>query len=370
MDDQEDDPGNNDVVVDRRMNLKIPTFSGKENRGAVAAFILKAQTAIAAAGLENRPVEAAGYFAHALKGQAFEWFAIRTDTQPELRQDYEALLQAFKDRYLVPLTVTDLQDLKKELKQKEDENVMDFKDRCAYVQKLEMEEIPAADRAVPLFATTRDKYTLQKFLEGLRADIKTPLLQQAAQCENLDDYLAIAKDIEISLNKKKGDKMTTMGEVAQVNTDKLTKEDETKCSLQDVKRAVEEIQTLVVRGRGRGFMNRGRGTQAGRGMNSQRRGNNCFFCGIPGHWARDCRKRQTMQRGRGTQRGRFGGFRGNNNNNNGFNNQTNGATRGNVAFRRNNWPTTNNYTNNNTAANMNNVDAHIPNAIDWVQDFQ
>ena len=60
-----------DDVIDRRLNLKIPSFSGKENRGAVATFILEAQTAITAAGLLNRPIEAAGYFAHALKKTGF-----------------------------------------------------------------------------------------------------------------------------------------------------------------------------------------------------------------------------------------------------------------------------------------------------------
>lgn len=50
------------------------------------------------------------------------------------------------------------------------------------------------------------------------------------------------------------------------------------------------------RGRGRGqdgARNRaGAGGQRGRGANGAPHDNNCRYCDIPGHWARECRKKQ------------------------------------------------------------------------------
>jgi len=299
-----------------KMSLKIPLFHGTETRGEIAAFISKADAAIKAGGygVPAKSEEAASYIAFSLRGAGFEWFDVLQSENPAVARDYPQLMQAFKDRWVMDLTLTEIQDMKAALKQTAEEGVLRFADRCAFVQKMENANVSDADKATNFFKAANDKAITAKFLEGLRTDIKERVLAQSKGCNNIQDYRQLARDIEVALQKDKQKKVnpaaTPTGEVAATKTDMNKKTEEEKeeepLTLELLKK---EIATLGgfnknnrgTRGRGRGQTQRG-GFPNGRGRgNPNRKPGNCNYCQIPGHWARECRQRLNA-----TQRGNFG----------------------------------------------------------------
>ena len=139
-DDDDNDNGNGnedneDVTRPAKVGYRIPSFSGKEDRAGVMAFLLKVETAIAAAGLDApaRSQQAANLLAHSLKGNAFAWYSALKSKNPITVNRYVRLLEAFKLRYLAPLTVNEVRQMKDTLVMRNDEDVLQFRDRKSVV---------------------------------------------------------------------------------------------------------------------------------------------------------------------------------------------------------------------------------------------
>ena len=331
-------------VAPGRLSLKIPRFTGTESRVEVAGFLMKAQSAIAAAGLagDDRSEEAAGYLAHALADTALQWYQTVTFDDPDLKKDYQRLLTSLKNRFEQPLTVNELQQLKTALKQKKGEPVRAFYDRCAFVQSLELSEATPEQKATDFYKNTRDRYLRQKFLEGLLPDLKSAVQAQSKQCTTLNDFLVVAHDVEIAMKREAPNtKDLAVEEVdgAGAGASDKKKEEGDKEEKGDefvvaIKKSLEEITSSLRgrgafrRGNGRGGFGRG-GRGRGRGWNNWNNNNQCWNCGQFGHFQRNC------MRGRG--RGNYGynyGYRGRgrgNNNGNGNGNNGNNANKSNVA---------------------------------------
>ena len=215
-----------------KMSLKIPLFQGTETRGEVAAFISKADSAIKAGGYgtPDKSEEAASYISYSLRGAAFEWFDVFQSEHPNEARNYEQLMQAFKARWVMDLTLTEIQDMKLALKQAPDEGVLRFADRCAFVQKMENANVSAADKATDYFKSASNKAIITKFLEGLRPEIKERVQSQSKGCTTIQDYRQVARDIEVALQKDK-EKIkknpAATGEVAPITkTDNKKAEDD------------------------------------------------------------------------------------------------------------------------------------------------
>jgi len=247
--------------------------------------------------------------------------------------------------------------LKAALKQKPNEKVLTFCDRCAFVQKTETDHVSQADRQTDYFKNAQQKAIIHKILEGLKPEIKERVIAQSRGATTVQHYREIARDVEVAIMKEK--KKQATGEVATMQNAVEKKEEDKKqeeqpITLQSLHKELAAIQGLFRgrgRPRGRGYTG-GRG-QMGRGANTgNRRPGNCNYCHIPGHWERECHSKL-----RATQ---SGNFRGNNRG------QTN-ANRGMLQQGFNQAYLQQNQQPLNQQGGANNLD--IPNALTWNTDF-
>ena len=299
------DGNDEDETRPAKVGYRIPSFSGKEDRAGVMAFLLKVETAIAAAGLDApaRSQQAANLLAHSLKGNAFAWYsALKSKNQITVNR-YVRLLEAFKLRYLAPLTVNEVRQMKDTLVMRNDEDVLQFRDRCEWAQCQEYEDVTEETKDTDFFKETFNKAVLQKFLEGLRRDILQQVQAQATLFDEFDEYVKAAKNVEISLLKQ--NKMGCGQPVMELKKDakdvkKEKTEEEKLATMDNLFKQIEEIRTSLPT----------RGSNPRGGQSQQRRGGplTCYFCGKQGHMQNKCYQKNGYPRGAGGRsRGNQGG---------------------------------------------------------------
>ena len=284
---------------DGKLHTRIKPYTGTEDRAQTSAFIMQVESYNKAAGntAAGKEAQAAGILAGSLTDKAFQWLETLRADRPTVLTSYDDLLQAFKDRYLRALTRTELQALHAGLKQGKKETVMDFKDRCAYVQTIEMEEYTQAEKNTDFFKKEKMKGILDKFMVGLRPEILANVQTQDAVCKDLDAYLLVARNVEIALEKKQQAQTceVQLTQAATAGDKQQDKKEDNSASLQDqVDKLVAEIRNLRTGGgRNRQNPNRRRNQAAGGNATRNMR---CYHCGILGHLKRDCFKRKEIGR--------------------------------------------------------------------------
>ena len=101
---------------------------------------------------------------------------------------------AMKSYFRRNLSVPMKAELRKNLKQNQDESVTDFSQRCKHAEKLIWEDMTNKDTEA-LF----ERDVLLTFLIGLREDLQLKVMQSDGS--NLEDFLKIALQVELAATK-------------------------------------------------------------------------------------------------------------------------------------------------------------------------
>ena len=275
------------------LQLKVPAFTGLETRVEVQSFLQKLKACIAkipAAAADATPVERRALSARKVDtmvigftGAAYTWLEKWQRDNHNLVEDYDALLQAFKDRWLEPAKMTDINEIMDKLKQKPNETIESFWDRChqAACTVMDYENTPVAHRQHDSFIVGRNRVMVNAFTKG----VKAPLREAVAKLSNkpINEIIADAKVIERAYNlehKKPEGKKTNNGnnghktkkvhEVSQTEDEEEAEDDEEdKNNPNKNKGDQEEFMVEAFR---QFYRQRGRGQFRGRG-----RGRNGYF---------------------------------------------------------------------------------------------
>ena len=210
-------------------------------------------------------------------------------------------LAEFKKRWQSELNPTDKMHLRINIKQKHGEKVLDFYARVRADMRdvLEGAQPEAApddtESAEYKMWVTWQKYMLNNqvetyFLDGMNPRIRTEITK--GTWKDLDDLKEKAHKYEIAMteidDRRKGTASTHAVEASQ-DYESMSK---------------KELVTMLINGQqgGSTFRGRGRGTTRGgggrgRGGRGGRGGSRppvqCFYCGITGHYIRECRKKKS-----------------------------------------------------------------------------
>ncbi len=330
------------------LQLKVPAFTGLETRVEVQSFLQKLKACIAkipAAAADATPAERRALSARKVDtmvigftGAAYTWWEKWQRDNHNLVEDYEALLQAFKDRWLEPEKMTDINEIMDKLKQKSNETIESFWDRChqAACTVMDYENTPVAHRQHDSFIIGRNRVMVNAFTKG----VKAPLREAVAKLSNkpVNDIIAEAKVIEraYNLEHKKpeikkasngnnGHKTKKVSEVSQTEEEEEEIEEEEDDKIKGNKGKIDQEEHMVeafrqfyrqrgrgqVRGRGRGrnggfgrgrnynngfsgfqngYRNGSNGNYNGNGNGNPNRRSNftCDMCGQFGHGIRMC----------------------------------------------------------------------------------
>ena len=208
----------------------------------------------------------------------------------------ENFLDSFKKRWQKTLNPTDKMHLRLNIKQKHSEKVLDFYARVRADMREVLEgadpgDIPA-DKTSDAFKVWQkwQKFMLNQqtetyFLDGLNPRLRTEITK--GTWDNLADLV------------DKADKMEKAVAEIDDRRNKTTPSHAVEATNDINNMSANDLVTMLINGRGGGtFRGRGRGRgrgSAGRGRGGQ--GGNrpqvqCFYCGIYGHFIRDCRKKK------------------------------------------------------------------------------
>lgn len=253
--------------------LRIPMFKGTESRTEVLAFLRKTAAVVAKIPASNtKQADAATMMVFSFTDQAEVWLARIKRESPDIMNSYDDLLTTFKSRFLKAETPSDIARMQANLKQKPTETVDAFMDRCHNVQcaELKFDEMPQAVRADEAFKKGMATATIQKFLNGVKHNIRCQIM--AAQANTLDEVMAVARRHEIAYAKETGNEKKSVNEIKP--------SDASSPDIPDKDKAKEEVAAIQNRFGNANGNNRGRGGRNNRGMgrgrpnNIPRSGNN------------------------------------------------------------------------------------------------
>ncbi len=308
------------------LSFKVPVFKGDaESRDETEAFIMRIEACIAR--IQDAPEGAtAAQLAAVSKKKADtlqmgfidgaqRWCKNWKKKNQAQASDYEALLAAFKARFLEPEKMTDVNAITANLKQGKTESVQAFWDRCeeaAYLVLNYEGTIPAI-RDHANFRVAVERLLANTFTAGVSPAIKESIAELADK--DVNEFLEAAKKIEkahkLGVKDKskpqKSDGQSHKPKNGNGNGKKVheIQEDEDK-EVEEVDQQEEPIDEFRrTNGRGRGRpRGRGNGNNFQRyrngsyNNNNSRNGNgfrnrrqmdfNCDVCGEYGHGARYC----------------------------------------------------------------------------------
>ena len=263
-----------------KIKLSLPSYDGSGGVFAAQHFLQRFAAYARVGNLDNgQKVEALRF---AVKGAAEIWFMNIMIMKPNIMNNWEQLQAAFETRFKTVLTAGERAMSVENCRQKPNEDVARFYDRCEMVQNVLEMDIAEADKTganQPMFEANHNRALMDLFLKGLteKNDLRN-LVSTASGCVTLEQFLEAAKRIERSTRK----------------VDIATVEEEEMDTTVD-----QEYEVNAIRGGWRGRPGRGRGLPPDRAEWLKRQ--TCWICGKTGHISRTCF--QQRQRGRAGARG-------------------------------------------------------------------
>ena len=271
-----------------RLRLDLPTFSGAKGPLDAQGFLKDAEGYKEACGLNDGQAVQAVQFA--LRDVAKVWganLAITTDLQTITWQDYKA---QFERRFGLSMSPSEKAKLVEGLKQKPDESVKAFFDRCQSAELILAESNQIYRQAdQPTKQRMREQGICDKFLRGLReaGDLKGAVNSMApAQGRDtitMQEYYdaAVQKEQTLSDRRTGATPLCTIAKAPETEKDLQAK-------VEEVERRMAELQAP----RSRLDLSKTR----------------CFGCNQLGHTVRFCRSRGQRGRSQGARGGRGRGF--------------------------------------------------------------
>lgn len=308
----------NSIEFGGGLKKKHPAFTGEAGPEEWATFVEYYEAWLSSQKPNASGAEKRSWFEQCLKNQsdAWKWYNTRRRKSAWKRAEWDTIKTDAEKRFGRPPTTFDVINLFSSLKQKGDESISTFHDRCetaTYKMQQSMIGLPpnmSADTEL-CFEISQDNYTNLFFVQGMKPEIRTKM--GATACKTTDDFLETAILIEESVKaESSGSRALT---ISSANT--IGEED-----------GEDPYNVSAARGAGAGRRGgrgggRGRGGQPPRGGTTPKRGSgigkNCRVCWNldvtdDSHWGGECpwnpespqyvaRGAAKGGRGRGGQRG-------------------------------------------------------------------
>jgi type II secretory pathway pseudopilin PulG len=159
-----------------RVKLELKPFTGSGTPLEARIFIRKVEAYGAVSGLNQEQLAQAASFA--FTGAASRWYGTLEEAEDDRIDQWDTLRPVFEERFCRVHSSSELSRLARDLRQKTDESVDDFFDRCQELQFLEEASIPAAARAglgaagAAGFQAIHNNGVTIKFLNGLKRQIR------------------------------------------------------------------------------------------------------------------------------------------------------------------------------------------------------
>ena len=298
---------------------KLPLFSDTSKDQVTAEDFCERVKAAALAGQwDNKST--IGNVRLVLINHAAEWFKALEYTRPEALDDLELFLKEFRKSFDKKEKPEDINRLLKGLQQKADEPVERFKNRCIVTLMKQESKLPhladpddiqdpAIRQQVKIAQKAARRQVLDNnlfhyFLGGLRPRIREKVLDKRVRTfdEAVDE--ALASETALDSGNNVVEKELPVLEMKQLQP----KEGQTSYEQVDAFQAGRRGRGQYRGRRGQNGPARGqRGPRGGRGgprppwqrnNEAARTGkviptDQCAYCGVKGHWQRECRKRQS-----------------------------------------------------------------------------
>ncbi|KAG9294157.1 hypothetical protein G9A89_021516 [Geosiphon pyriformis] len=258
---------------------KIPEFTGKDNDTSPQEWLDKVQKAGDANGwIAVRMLKAIPYF---LQGTAEKWF----ENLEEPFENWQAFKNAFLQQFTDNNTSITLRNCFYNIKQETSEFVMTYLERfnklLRRIQQLK----------------TNNYYSDAQILDQFIAGLKDKLIKKVCPHALADLATAIrhAKSYEIAMEEANHTKLVNLAirktsSAVEEKIDQLTKKVESYFTNQQQQQQQPQRYQPPQQCNQNNF-----------GLPSNNQFQNCYYCGIPGHWKRDCRKLQRDQQNRSNQ---------------------------------------------------------------------
>jgi hypothetical protein len=180
------------------VKLQLPKFDGTETPLQARVFMRKAEAFGAVLNYNGEQIAQAVCFA--LHGAASRWIGTYEEAEDPAIDDWDTLKDLFQERFCRPLSSTEISRLIKDLKQKENESVDEFHDRCQEIQYLQEASLDQKVRSSidnAAFAELHKEGVLQKFLNGLQAKFRDKVANDST-ATSLEAFLRAARRAESS----------------------------------------------------------------------------------------------------------------------------------------------------------------------------
>ena len=295
------EPGAGAVVLGTSRSVRAPTFKGTETRAEVLMYLERLNAVIGAAGLhkQDKRLEGASTMVLGFKDEAYVWFNTYKEENPDEACAYATLRAAFEERFLPTLDRKDIEKLGQELIQRPDEQVANFMDRCVYFIIRMYDELDVDVKTSAAFKAVKEKQILDRFLQGMRPDIKAIVVQHSHETKDRKTFLSKARDAEISLTTAR-----TKAAVAEITAVQQLGE-EPKGAESNLDSHLDARIEAIMRRRweDRPSPDARRGRNNGQNAAGQDRKKNakCHFCKKTGHYIRECYALKRMEAQNGGQ---------------------------------------------------------------------
>lgn len=195
----------------QRVKLELKPFEGKTSSPLEARiFIRKVEAYGAVCGLSPEQLAQAASFA--FSGPASRWFGTFEEAEDPRIDTWPTLRLLFEERFCRVHSSSELSRFLRDLRQKVDESVDDFYDRCQELQFLEHANISAATRQAVEFSEIHNNGVTLKFINGLKKSIRDRAV--ISDATTLEGVVSAARRVETTF---RDDNVKSAAPVLEVN---------------------------------------------------------------------------------------------------------------------------------------------------------